>query len=192
MSDTATTSTLDRQVNGQPFPQAGTYDIDVAHSTVQGVARHLMVSKVRVGFTDFSGTITVGEQPQDSGAQVTIKAASVDSRDEKRDGHIRSADFLDVENFPEITFRSTGVQPGWKVTGDLTIRGTTRPVVLDTEYLGTFKNPYGQTIAAFSATTQINREEFGVTWNAPLEAGGVLVAKDVTIELEIQAALQAG
>lgn len=184
MTDTAT---LDRQVAGQPFPAVGTYTIDASHSTVQAIARHLMVSKVRGDFTEFSGTVTVGEEPTGSGVQVTIDAASIDTRDDKRDGHLRSPDFLDVENHPELTFRSTSVDPGWKVTGDLTIRGTTVPVVLDVEYLGTFKSPMGPTVAAWTATTKINREDWGITWNAPMEAGGVLVAKELTIELEIQA-----
>lgn len=183
---------LDRTVDGQPFPAAGTYSIDPAHSTVQAVARHLMVSKVRGGFSAFEGTITVGEEIADSGVQVTIQAGSIETRDEKRDGHLKSPDFLDVESFPELTFRSTGVEKGFSVAGDLTIRGVTRPVELATDYLGTFKNPWGQTVAAFSASTTINREDFGMTWNAPLEAGGVLVGKDLTIELEIQAALQEG
>lgn len=188
MSDTAIT--LDRQIDGRTVPAAGTYAIDVSHSTVQGVVKHMLVSKARVGFTDFGGTIVVGEQPEDSSVQVAIKAASVDSRDANRDGHIRSADFLDVETFPEITFRSTGVSPAWKVTGELTIRDTTRTVELDTEYLGTYKSPMGPTVAAFSASTSINREDFNITWNAPMEAGGVLVSKDVKIELEVQATLQ--
>lgn len=190
MTDTATT--LDRQINGQPFPAAGTYTIDNSHTTVQGVVKHMLVSKVRVAFNEVGGTIVVGEQPTDSSVEVAIKAASVDSRDENRDGHIRSGDFLDVETYPEITFRSTGVSPGWAITGDLTIRDTTRPVVLETEYLGTFKSPMGPTVAAFSASTSINREDFTITWNAPMEAGGVLVSKDVKIELEIQAILQEG
>lgn len=189
MSDTAT-ATLDRTVDGQTVPAPGTYAIDLSHSTVQGVVKHMLVAKVRVGFTDFDGTITVGEAPTDSSIEVAIKAASVDSRDENRDGHIRSGDFLDVETFPEITFKSTRVSPAWAIAGDLTIRDTTKSVVLDTEYLGTYKSPMGPTVAAFSASTSINREEFNITWNAPMEAGGVLVSKDVKIELEIQAILQ--
>lgn len=190
MTDTATT--LDRQVQGQPFPAVGTYDVDLSHSTIQAVAKHLMVSKVRGSFSRFSGTVTVAEDPADSAVQITIEADSIDTRDEKRDGHLRSPDFLDVETYPSLTFTSTRVQGSWTVVGDLTIRDTTKEVALDVEYLGTFKNPFGQTIAAFSATTTINREEFGMTWNAPLEAGGVLVGKDLKIEIEIQAALQEG
>ncbi|MEE8599471.1 YceI family protein [Euzebya tangerina] len=187
---TTATATLDRSVDGQPFPAVGTYEIDAAHSQVQGIVRHLKVSKVRANFTDFAGTITVAEEPTRSGVQIAIAASTVDTRNADRDAHLRSGDFLDVEQFPEITFRSTSVEPGWRVTGDLTIAGVTRSVVLDTEYLGTHKSPMGPTIAAFEATTTINREDFGITWNAPMEAGGVLVSKEVKIELEIQAALQ--
>ncbi len=190
MTDTATT--LDRIVDGQPFPATGTYTFDVSHSTVQGVVKHLMVSKVRVGFNAFDGTITVADDPAGSGVSVDIDVSSINTRDENRDQHLRSNDFLDIEQFPTITFRSTRVEGDWTVVGDLTIKGVTKEVVLDTEYLGTFKSPMGPTVAAFSATTQINREDFGVTWNAPMEAGGVLVGKDVKIELEIQAHLQEG
>ncbi|WP_370324336.1 YceI family protein [Euzebya sp.] len=189
MSDTTTTA-LDRQVGGNPFPAAGTYVIDQSHSTVQAVARHLMVSKVRGGFNSFSGTIVVAEEPAASSVEVSIDAASIDTRDEQRDGHLRSPDFLDVETHPQLTFTSTQVDPSGRVTGDLTIRGITRPVTLDVEYLGTFKNPFGQTVAAFTGTTKIDRTEWEMTWNAPLEAGGVLVGKELTIELEVQAALQ--
>lgn len=188
MSDT-TTTTLDRQVNGQAVPAVGTYTIDAGHSSVQGLVKHLMVSKVRGSFHAFSGTITVAEDPTQSAVQVAIEADSIDTREPNRDAHLKSPDFLDVENHPQITFASTGVQDGWKVTGDLTIRGTTRPVVLDMEYLGTFKSPMGPTVASFEATTSINREEFGMTWNAPMETGGVLVSKDVKVQLEIQATL---
>ena len=189
---TQTLSTLDRTLNGRPFPQAGTYSIDASHSTVQAVARHLVVSKVRGGFSDFGGTVTVGQELSDSRVEVRIAAASIETREEKRDEHLRSGDFLDVENHPDLTFRSTRVEDGFTVVGDLTIRGTTRQIVLKTDYLGTFKNPWGQTVAAFSATTTINREDFGMVWNAPLEAGGVLVGKELKIELEIQAALDEG
>lgn len=191
MSDTATT-TLDRTVQGQPFPAVGTYAFDVAHSTVQGQVKHLMVSKTRVLFKQFEGTITVAEDPAAASVEVTIQADSIDSRDEKRDGHLKSPDFLEVEQYPHITFRSTAVEPGWKVIGDLTIKDVTRQVVLDTEYLGTFKSPMGPTVAAWSAETTLNREDFDVTWNAPMETGGVLVGKDVKIELEIEAVLQEG
>lgn len=187
---TVTNQSLDTTYNGQPFPAAGVYEIDGAHSSVEAVARHLMVAKVRGRFSDLAGTITVGQTPEESGVEVSIKAESIDTREAQRDNHLRSPDFLDVENHPELTFRSTGVDEGWKVHGELTIRGTTRPVTLDTQYLGTFKSPMGPTVAAFSASTTINREEFGMTWNAPMETGGMLVGKDLKIELEIQAALQ--
>jgi polyisoprenoid-binding protein YceI len=190
MTDTSTTAPLDRTVAGRPFPAAGTYAIDPSHSSVQAVAKHLVVSKVRGGFGRFEGAVVVGEDPAASSVEITIDAASIDTRDARRDEHLRSPDFLDVERFPHLTFTSTGVDAGGRVRGELTIRDTTRPVELDVDYLGTFRNPFGQTVAAFSATTTINREEFGMTWNAPLETGGVLVGKDLKVEIELQAALQ--
>ena len=160
---------------------------------MEAVARHLVVSKVRGSFARFGGTITVGETPEASAVEVEIDAASIDTRSADRDTHLRSADFLDVERFPQLTFRSTGVRADgdeWVVSGLLTIRGVSRPVDLRTTYLGTHANPWGATVAAFSAHTEINREEWGIVWNAPLEAGGVLVGPKLKIELEVQAQLQ--
>lgn len=191
MTDLATTA-LDRTVDGHPFPAAGTYAIDPSHSSVTAVARHLVVSKVRGGFTRFAGTVVVGDAPAASSVEIAIDATSIDTRDAKRDEHLRSPDFLDVDRFPQLTFRSTRVEGRWTLVGDLTIRDTTREVALDVEYLGTSRSPFGQTVAAFSATTTIDREAFGITWNAPLETGGVLVGKDLRIEIELQAALQEG
>ena len=193
MSTSTTTADLSREVAGQPFPAPGTYVIDPVHSTVGAVARHLVVSKVRGTFSDFSGAVVVGDGPADSQVSVQIQAASVDTRSPDRDTHLRSPDFLDVEQHPTLAFVSTGVtrEGGtWQVRGDLTIRGRTVPVVLDTAYHGTFVNPWGAQVAAFSASTSINREDFGMVWNAPLEAGGVLVGKRLEIELEVQAQLQ--
>jgi polyisoprenoid-binding protein YceI len=187
MSDT---QTLDRTVDGKPVPVPGTFVIDPSHTTVQGIVKHMMVSKVRVEFSGVAGTIVVADDPKASSVEVTIAVDTINSRDDKRDAHLKSADFLDAETFPAITFKSTSIDDGWTITGDLTIRDVTKPVVLETEYLGTYKSPMGPTVAAFSATTSINREEFGITWNAPMEAGGVLVSKDVKIELELQANLQ--
>lgn len=183
-----------REVAGQPFPATGTYAIDANHSTVEAVARHLVVSKVRGSFGSFGGTVTVAERPEDSRVDVQIDAASIDTRSPDRDGHLRSPDFLDAEQHPTLTFASTAVRPagdGWIVSGDLTIRGVTRPVDLRTTYLGTHDSPFGQTVAAWSAQTEITREEWGITWNAALESGGVLLGPKLKIELEIQAALQA-
>jgi polyisoprenoid-binding protein YceI len=183
---TGTSPSTDRSV----LPVAGTYAIDPSHSTLGFSVRHLGISKVRGRFAAVEGTITVAENPAASSAVASIPAASVDTRDAGRDEHLRSADFFDVEHHPTIDFRSTGVrQEGsdWKVDGELTIRGTTRPVTLDVEYEGTAIDPWGNTKVGFSATTEIDREEFGLTWNQALETGGVLVGRRITVELEVQA-----
>lgn len=182
MSTTTVPSTL---------PATGTWSIDASHSTVGFTVRHLGFSKVRGGFTDFEGTIVVAEDVAGSTADVTIQAASFDSADTSRDEHVRSADFLDVETHPTLTFRATDVKhvdgPRYIVSGELTIRGTTQPVDLDVEYLGSDTDPFGNQKAGFEATTEIDREAFGLTWNAALESGGVLVGKKVAIELIVQA-----
>lgn len=174
-------------------PAAGLYEIDTTHSTVEGVVRHLMVSKVRARFTAFSGKLELAEDLTQSRIDVVIDAASIDTNEPQRDAHLKSADFLDVENHPSLTFVSTSIAAKggdrYAVTGNLTILGTTREVVLDAAYLGVAQDPYGNNKAAFSATTSIDREGFGVTWNQALEAGGVMVSKKVEIELEVQANL---
>lgn len=176
-----------------PGLSAGVWAIDASHSEISFTARHLMVSKVRGSFEKFAGSILVGETVETSGVEASIEAASINTRDEGRDQHVRSGDFFDVENHPTWTFKATGIAAGGKgllVTGDLTLRGVTKSVVLDTEFLGVNNDPWGNTKAGFSATTSVNRKDFGIEWNAPLEAGGVLVGEVVNIELEIQAALQ--
>lgn len=173
------------------LPAPGVWELDPAHTTVGFVARHLMVTKVRGRFTGVSGSITVAERPEDSCVEVTIDAASVDTREEARDNHLRSPDFLDVEHYPTITFRSTGVRHlggnRWAVDGELTIRGVTRPVTLDVTYEGAVRDPWGGERIGFSATTEIDRDDWGVSWNVPLEAGGLLVGKKVKIEIEAEA-----
>lgn len=183
-----------RTVNGVELPVAGTWAIDTSHSGVNFVVKHLMVGKTRGRFADWSGTITVAEDPLASSVQVEIAATSIDTKDDGRDGHLRSGDFLDVEQFPTITFvsrRVEGAGDEWKVTGDLTIHGVTRSVVLELDYEGAAKDPWGGSRIAFEGSTEIDREEFGLTWNAVLEAGGVLVGKKVKIEFEVEAVLQA-
>lgn len=182
-----------RTVGGVEIPVAGVWAIDPAHTQIGFTARHLMVTRVRGLFESFSGTITVGEEPTDSEVEVTIQPESITTHTADRDEHLRSADFLDVENHPDMTFVSTTIEPSgpsWEVVGDLTIRGHTEPVTLDVEFLGTTVDPYGNTKAGFSARTSIEREAWGLTWNAPLESGGVLVSKEVQIEIEGQATLQ--
>jgi polyisoprenoid-binding protein YceI len=186
-----TTTTATRTWEGTAIPAAGTYTIDPAHSTVEFVARHLMVSKVRGGFTRFDGTITIAEQPEDSALEVTIDPASITTGADDRDAHLRSGDFLDAERFPAMTYRSTTVErttDGWRVLGDLTIRDVTLPVPMDVEFLGAIADPWGNTKSAFSARAELDREAFGLTWNVALESGGVLVGKKVAIEIEVQLA----
>lgn len=172
-------------------PEVGTWAVDTTHTVVGFTARHLMAAKVRGAFHAFSGNIEIGEAPEHSSVEVSIDAASITTGVDDRDAHLRSPDFLDVENFPTMTFRSTAVRRSgddYIVDGSLTIRDITKPVTLDLEYHGVATDPWGNAKALFSAEATIEREEWGLTWNAPLEAGGWLVGKDVTIELEIQAA----
>jgi polyisoprenoid-binding protein YceI len=183
-----------RTVGGRELPVAGTWTIDPAHTSLEFVARHMMVTKVRGRFTDVSGTIEVGEDPTDTKVSVDIDVATVSTGAEDRDGHLRSADFLDVEQYPEMTFRSTGIDTRgstWQLQGDLTVHGVTKPVTLDVEYHGVTTDPWGAAKAQFSATGEIEREAFGLTWNVALESGGVLVSKKVKLEIEAQASLAA-
>jgi polyisoprenoid-binding protein YceI len=172
---------------------ARTWNIDPSHSAVRFTVRHLVIAKVHGVFGKFGGSFVL--DPDDlskSSVEVEIDANSIDTKEEKRDAHLRSADFLDAENFKTLTFVSKRVESsGGKVTkviGDLTIRGTTKEVALEVEDLGRAKDPWGNEKAAFEATTRINRYDFGLKWNAALEAGGVLVGENVDITLEIQAA----
>jgi polyisoprenoid-binding protein YceI len=173
------------------LPEVGTWSIDPAHSEIGFVARHLMVSKVRGSFGTFDGTITIAEPVGDGSVEVAIDAASFKTGAPDRDAHIMSADFLDVERFPQLTFRSTSIEDlgagNYEIEGDLTIRDATRQVTLAAMFEGEVADPWGGTRAAFTASTTINREDWGLTWNVPLPGGGVLVGREVTIELEIQA-----
>jgi polyisoprenoid-binding protein YceI len=183
---TATTPT-----QTQTLPAAGTWSIDGSHSSVEFVVRHLMVAKVRGRFADFSGTIEVGETPEASSVEVAIETASITTGDRQRDGHLLSPDFFDAEANPTINFRSTGVRPvsgeRYAVDGELTVHGETKPVTLDLEYQGSITDPFGNDKAVFSASTEIDREDWGLTWNQALESGGVLVGKKAKIEIEIEA-----
>jgi polyisoprenoid-binding protein YceI len=173
------------------LPIATTWVIDPAHTTVGFTVQHLMAAKVRGSFKTLSGSIDIAATPEASRVEVTIDAASIDTGAEDRDNHLRSPDFLDVANHPNIEFSSTAVRSvddGYEVDGTLTIRGTSRAVTLQMTYLGVMTDPWGNEKALFSATTEIHREDFGLTWNAPLEAGGWLVGKRVQIEIEVQAA----
>jgi len=183
-----------RSFGGLTIPTAGTFVIDPAHTEVGFVARHLMVSKVRGSFTQVTGEVTIAEDPLASSVSASILAASIDTGVADRDNHLRSGDFLDVEKYPELTFRSTRVvQPkdnDFRLVGELTIRDVTREVTLDVDFDGVAVSPWGQEVVAFTATTEIDREEWGITWNQALEAGGVLVSKKVKIEISAEATRQ--
>ena len=183
-----------RMVNGVEAPAPGDWNIDPAHSEVAFVARYLMVTKVRGGFGEYSGTLHIAEKPEESWVEMTIKAASIDTGTPDRDKHLRSADFMDVERFPELRFKSTKVEltggMNLTVTGDLTIRDVTHEVALKVDFEGVAKSPWGQEVIAFSAVTEIDREDFGITWNLALETGGVVVGKKVKIEIEAEAVRQ--
>ena len=171
----------------------GTWDIDAAHSTVGFSVRHMMVSKVRGYFRSFSGELVTAEDPTQSTVTATIDLDSIDTRQEQRDAHIRSADFFDVGNHSVMTFRSTGVRTqgaDWVVDGDLTLKGITKPVTLTLELNGFGPDAYGGTRAGFSATTTVNRSDFGVDIALPLDGGGVVVSEKVQVALEIEAVLR--
>jgi polyisoprenoid-binding protein YceI len=188
MSQTAPTRTIE----GIDLPPAGTWKLDTAHTSVEFVARH-MLTKVRGRFSGFDGTIVVGEGPQDSSVQATVQTATIESNQEMRDNHLRSADFLDAERFPTLTFTSTNVRHtggnGLEIVGDLTIKDITREVALKGEFLGWGPGPQGGTVMSFSANTDINREDWDMTWNMAVETGGFLVSKKVGIEIEVEAIL---
>lgn len=189
----ATPAVPTRTVDGAELPVPGTYELDPTHSSVAFSVRHLMVSKTKGRFTDFAATVTIGEDPLESSVVVEIQAASVDTRDETRDGHLRSADFFDVENHPVITYRSTKVTPSgaeWLVDGDLMVRGTTVNVPLTVSFEGGALDPWGNARIGFEAHTELDREAFGLTWNQALESGGVLVGKTVKIDIEAEAVKQ--
>jgi polyisoprenoid-binding protein YceI len=172
---------------------AGTWDIDAAHSTVGFSVRHMMVSKVRGYFRTFSGVLVTAEDPTASTVEATIDMDSIDTRQEQRDAHIRSADFFDVGNHTVMTFRSTEVRTDgadWTVVGDLTIKGITKPVELALELNGFGPDAYGGFRAGFSAKTEISRKQFGVDIDMPMDGGGVVVGDKVTVELEIEAVLR--
>lgn len=172
-----------------------TWNLDATHSTVGFSVKHMMFTTVRGKFSQVEGTVSFDpSSPGSASVQVTIPTASIDTGVADRDGHLRSGDFFDVETHPAITFRSTRVEgtpakdgDAFKVAGDLTIRGVTREAVLDARFEGTGTDPWGNTRSGFSATTAIDRREFGLTWNQALEAGGVLVGTEVKIELHVQA-----
>jgi len=184
----------------QPIPSApelpatGTWALDPGHTDVSFTARHLMVTKVRGRFPITGGSITIGADPLDSSVEATIDVAKVLSGDESRDEHLRSADFFDTEHHPTATFRSTKVEDAgdgtYRLSGDLTVKGVTKPVTLELEYLGTINSPWGDERAGFSATTEVSRKEWGLEWNVALEAGGVVVSDKGRLHIDAEAVLQ--
>jgi polyisoprenoid-binding protein YceI len=190
MSTTETTPTT-RTVADTEVPVAGTFTIDTSHSTVAFTGRHLMVTKVRGAFPVLDGEITIAEDPSQSSAKVTIDLAGLESGSADRDAHLRSADFFDTDNHPTATFTSTKLD--WnggdeaKLEGELTIKGITKPVVLDVEYGGAITDPWGGSRTGFSASAEVNREDWGLGWNMALEAGGVVVSKKIKLEIEVEA-----
>ncbi|MGD1054343.1 MAG: YceI family protein [Candidatus Dormibacteria bacterium] len=168
---------------------AGEYVLEPSHTQIGFLARHLVFTKVRGTFEKFESKITVGENLATSSVEVSVDIASINTREAKRDAHLRSADFFDAEKYPTMTFRSTAVEAAgaarFAVTGDLSIRDQTHPVTLDVQYLGTEKTPWGSSVSVISASAEIDREQWGLTYNAVLESGGVMVSK--TIQLEIEA-----
>ena len=173
------------------IPVAGVYDIDGPHTSVEFVGRHLMITKVRGRFSDVGGRIAIDEEPTKSHVEVEIGVASVSTGNDDRDAHLKSGDFFDVEHYPTIAFASTTVRPlrenTWEVVGDLTVHGTTRAITLQVDFDGGGSSPMGDERIGFSAATDVNREDFGLTWNVALETGGLLVGKTARIELAVQA-----
>jgi polyisoprenoid-binding protein YceI len=191
MTEQVGTTPGSRVVDGRVVPEVGGWEIDPSHQAFEFVARHLM-AKVRGRFPGVTGAATIAERPQDSTLEIEIDANTIDTKDETRDAHMRSDDFFGVEEHPKITFRSTGVRPGegdneWKVDGDLTIRGNTRPVTVDVEFLGSGLDPWGNKRIGFSgAVPEVDREQWGLVWNSPLETGGFLLGKNVRLEIEAE------
>ncbi|MDQ1605398.1 MAG: hypothetical protein QOE01_3243 [Actinomycetota bacterium] len=180
-----------RVVDGVELPTAGTFVLDPAHTTIGFLARHLMVTKVRGHFEEYTGSVTIAENPLESTAEATIATKSITTGNADRDTHLRSGDFLEIEKYPEIKFAISKVtgQDGatFHALGELTIKGVTREVPLEVELEGLAKDPWGNEKIALTATGEIDREDFGMTWNVALETGGVLVSKKIRLEIEAQA-----
>ena len=182
---TVTTTTPNDRLTGE-------YNLDLSHSRIGFSARHAMVTKVRGSFKEFEGTARLDAiDPSQSTVQVVIKAASIDTGNADRDNHLRSNDFFDMETHPEILFASTSVEDlgdrSYRVTGDLSIKGVTKPVAIDFEYTGNAVDPYNNVRVGLEGSVTVNRKDWGITWNAPLEAGGILVSEKVTLEFDISA-----
>ncbi|CAM5525378.1 MULTISPECIES: YceI family protein [Streptomyces] len=190
-NDTAATAATSA-VNPDLAALTGTYTIDPAHTTIGFVARHAMVTNVKGGFADFTGTLELdGADPANSSARIDVTMDSIDTGNADRDGHLKSADFFKTDEFPQMTFRSTKAEAlggdDYRITGDLTILGTTRPLSIDLEFNGAAKDPFGNERVGFEGTASILRSEWGLTWNAALETGGVLVSDKIKLAFDISA-----
>ena len=184
-----------REWRGVQFPTAGTWTVDPAHTAIEFQVKHLMVAKVKGRFADFAGALTIADDPTQSSVALTIQAASIDTRTQQRDDHLRSPDFFAADEYPELSFTSTAVEhddgDDWTIHGDLTIHGVTKQITLATEYNGQTADPWGGQRSFFSAEAKIDREDWGLTYNQALEAGGWVVGKEIKITLEVEAVLQA-
>jgi polyisoprenoid-binding protein YceI len=191
MSEGVGTTPGTRVVDGRQVPEVGKWEIDPSHQSFEWIARHLM-HKVRGRFPTVSGVADIKNVPEESTLSIDIDANSIDTQDETRDAHMRSNDFFGVEDHPTITFRSTAVRPGdgeneWKVDGDLTVKGVTRPITVDVEFLGGAVDPWGNQKIGFSGVVpEVDRRDWGLTWNAALETGGFLLANNVRLEIEAE------
>jgi len=193
MTQTHPAPAVTRLAYGAELPIPGRWEIDPGHTEVAFIGRHFMLTKVRGRFTGVSGVIEVAEEPGESTVEVIIDMASVESGNQARDDHLRSPDFFDAADHPTATFSGRAI--GWQGThgtlaGELTIRGITRPVTLAATYLGHAADPWGGQRAVFTAETTLNREDWGLTWNMPLDGGGLLVSKEIRIEIDAEAVLQ--
>jgi polyisoprenoid-binding protein YceI len=195
MTNTEQTPSTVRDFRGISLPTPGTFVVDPGHTHVGFVARHLMVTKVRGHFSEVEGSVVVADDPLQSSAQATMQAASITTGSADRDAHLRSNDFLLIDEHPTVTYRSTGITglsgSTFTVQGELSIRGTTRPVELAVEVDGVAKDPWGGERLSLTARGEFDREDFGLTWNVALEGGGVLVGKKVVLEIEAQLVRQA-
>jgi polyisoprenoid-binding protein YceI len=185
--------TATRTIDDIQAPAAGVWAIDPTHTTVEFIGRHLVFTKVRGRFTGVSGAVTVADDPNASSVEITLDATSITTGTPDRDAHLKGEDFFDVDKYPVISFKSTSVE--WKghegtVTGDLTVRGVSKPITLDVELTGVVTDPWGGDRAVFSASGEVDREDWGLVWNMALESGGVLVSKKILIEIETEIVLQ--
>lgn len=183
-----------RTVDGTVLPAAGTWNIDPVHSHIEFTVRHLVIGKTRGRFDTFTGTVEIADEPTASSVTLEIDAASINTKDENRDNHLRSADFLDTDTYPKLSFKSTSVTgkgSDWVLEGELTVHGVTKPVTVQLELDGVVeKDPWGFARAAYSGSAELDREDFGLTWNATMETGGLLVGKTVKLSLEVETVKQ--